>query len=48
MYENLADQALSFVWDRIFNHQLNTVRCYLDREVRLNTIAAFIGRLEHS
>lgn len=40
----LADQAPSSVRDQIFDHQSNTVRYYLDREVRFNTIAAFLGR----
>jgi len=37
----LMDQAPSSVRDQIFDHQSNTV---LDREVRFNTIAAFLGR----
>lgn len=40
----LIDQAPSSVRDQIFDHQSNTVRYYLDREVRFNTIAAFLGR----
>lgn len=43
-YAILADQAPSSVRDQIFDHQSNTVRYYLDREVRFNTIAAFLGR----
>ena len=39
-----ADKAPSSVRDQIFDHQSNTVRYYLDREVRFNTIAAFLGR----
>ena len=40
----LADQAPSSVRDQIFDHQSNAVRYYLDREVRFNTQAAFLGR----
>lgn len=32
------------VRDQIFDHQSDTVRYYLDREVRFNTMAAFLGR----
>ena len=39
-----ADKAPSSVRDQIFDHQSNTVRYYLDREVRFNTQAAFLGR----
>ncbi|KAK3170218.1 hypothetical protein OEA41_009604 [Lepraria neglecta] len=38
------DKAPSSVRDQIFDHQSNIVRYYLDREVRFNTIAAFLGR----
>ena len=43
-YRNPTDKAPSSVRDQIFDHQSNTVRYYLDREVRFNTIAAFLGR----
>lgn len=39
-----TDKAPSSVRDQIFDHQSNTVRYYLDREVRFNTQAAFLGR----
>ena len=39
-----ADKAPLSVRDQIFDHQSNTVRYYLDREVRFNTQAAFLGR----
>lgn len=39
-----TDKAPSSVRDQIFDHQSNTVRYYLDQEVRFNTIAAFLGR----
>ena len=38
------DQAPSSVRDQIFDHQSDTVRYYLDREVRFNTQAAFVDR----
>ena len=40
----LTDQAPSSVRDQIFDHQSNAVRYYLDREIRFNTIATFLGR----
>lgn len=40
----LIDQAPSSIRGQIFDHLSNTVRYYLDREVRFNTIAAFLGR----
>ncbi|KAL8997376.1 MAG: hypothetical protein Q9188_006340 [Gyalolechia gomerana] len=39
-----ADKAPSSVRDQIFDHQSNAVCYYLDREVRFNTQAAFLGR----
>ena len=42
--EIIVDKAPSFVRDQIFDHQSNAVRYYLDREVRFNTQAAFLGR----
>ena len=37
------DKAPSSVQDQIFDRQSNTVRYYLDREVRFNTMAVFLG-----
>ena len=42
--EIIIDKAPSSVRDQIFDHQSNAVRYYLDREVRFNTQAAFLGR----
>lgn len=39
-----ADKAPSSVRDQIFDHQSNAVCYYLDREVRFDTQAAFLGR----
>ena len=39
-----VSKAPSSVRDQIFDHQSNAVRYYLDREVRFNTQAAFLGR----
>lgn len=39
-----ADKAPSSVRDQIFDHQSDTVRYYLDWEVRFNTQATFLGR----
>ncbi|MCJ1367094.1 hypothetical protein MMC16_006226 [Acarospora aff. strigata] len=38
------DKAPSSVRDQIFDDHFNAVRYYLDREVRFNTQAAFLGR----
>ncbi|KAI9850843.1 MAG: hypothetical protein M1830_006950 [Pleopsidium flavum] len=38
------NKAPSSVRDQVFDHQLDTVRYYLDREVQFNTMAAFLGR----
>lgn len=45
--EITVDKAPSSVRDQIFDHQSNAVRYYLDREVRFNTQAAFLGRPSH-
>ncbi len=42
--EITVDKAPSSVRDQIFDHHSNAVRYYLDREVRFNTQAAFLGR----
>lgn len=39
-----TDKAPSSVRDQIFDHRSDAVRYYLDREVRFDTIAAFLGR----
>ena len=44
IYGITADKAPSSVRDQIFDHQSNAVCYYLDREVRFNTQAAFLGR----
>lgn len=43
-YGITADKAPSSVRDQIFDHQSNAVCYYLDREIRFNTQAAFLGR----
>ena len=42
--EIIKDKASSFVRDQIFDHHLNAVQYYLNREIRFNTQAAFLDR----